>query len=278
MLDKALQPTGEYKPLAANSRGEYTDYVYKNQYSAVAERRALSGVKTYDGYYLSFATGYLCDEINHYETLTYGSEAQYIIRGDDHSNDAVLKSGFELRKVVSTTGPGTPAPKLEGAGFTVYRVWDLSKVDEFQKNADGTYNVQSILDAYRKDSYDNDTPKYDFTGEGAAVARMFESDASLVAEYNASLTAAYDYANGQGDGWVPTGVENEYILSEIFTNEEGILRVTGLPYGQYLVVETTLPKGPVPGRPVCGHGGLRRAAECHVPAGWQRDYPPAIPT
>ena len=242
VLDRALQPTGEYKPLAANSRGEYTDYVYKNQYSAVAEGRALSGVKTYDGYYLSFAEGYLCDEINHYKTLTYGCESQYVIRGENHSNDAVLKSGFELRKVVSTTGPGTPAPKLEGAGFTVYRVWDLSKVDEFQKNADGTYNVQSILDAYRKDSYDNDTPKYDFTGEGAAVARMFESDASLVAEYNASLTAAYDYANGQGDGWVPTGVENEYILSEIFTNEEGILRVTGLPYGQYLVVETTLPK------------------------------------
>ena len=242
VLDRTLQPTGEYKPLAANSRGEYTDYVYKNQYSAVAEGRALSGVKTYDGYYLSFAEGYLCDEINHYETLTYGSEAQYIIRGDDHSNDAVLKSGFELRKVVSTTGPGTPAPKLEGAGFTVYRVWDLSKVDEFQKNADGTYNVQSILDTYRKDNYDNTTSKYDFSGENQAIARMFESDASLVAEYNASLTAAYDYANGQGDGWVPTGVENEYILSEIFTNEEGILRVTGLPYGQYLVVETTLPK------------------------------------
>ena len=41
---------------------------------------------------------------------------------------------------------------------------------------------------------------------------------------------------------MPTGVENEYILSEIFTNEEGIIRMTGLPYGQYLVVETTLPK------------------------------------
>ena len=242
VLDRTLQPTGEYKPLAANSRGEYTDYVYKNQYSAVAEGRALSGVKTYDGYYLSFAEGYLCDEINHYKTLTYGCESQYVIRDDDHSNDAVLKSGFELRKVVSTTGPGSPAPKLEGAGFTVYRVWDLSKVDEFQKNADGTYNVQSILDAYRKDSYDNTTSKYDFSGENQAIARMIESDASLVAEYNASLTAAYDYANGQGDGWVPTGVENEYILSEIFTNEEGILRVTGLPYGQYLVVETTLPK------------------------------------
>lgn len=242
VLDRTLQPTGEYKPLAANSRGEYTDYVYKNQYSAVAEGRALSGVKTYDGYYLSFAEGYLCDEINHYKTLTYGCESQYVIRGENHSNDAVLKSGFELRKVVSTTGPGTPAPKLEGAGFTVYRVWELSKVDEFQKNADGTYNVQSILDAYRKDSYDNNTPKYDFSGEDAAVARMFESDASLVAKYNASLTEAGDCANGQGNGWVSTGMENEYILSEIFSNEEGVLRITGLPYGQYLVVETTLPK------------------------------------
>ena len=242
VLDRTLQPTGEYEPLAVNSHGEYTDYVYKNLYSSVAEGRALSGVKTYDGYYLSFAEGYPCDEINHYSTLAYGSESQYIIRSDDYSNDAVLKSGFSIQKVVSTTGPGTPAPKLEGAGFTVYRVWELSKADQFTRNPAGTYYVQSILDAYRKDSYDNDTPKYDFSGEGAAVARMFESDDSLVAEYNASLTEAGDCANGQGDGWVPTGVENEYILSEIFTNEEGVLRITGLPYGQYLVVETTLPK------------------------------------
>lgn len=241
VLDRTLQPTGETQPLATEN-GEYTDYVYRNQYSAVAKSRTLSGAKTYDGYYLSFAEGYLCDEINHYSTLTYGSESQYITRDTDGSKDTVLKSGFSIQKIVSTTGPGTPAPKLEGAGFTVYRVWELSKADQFTRNPDGTYYVQSILDAYRKDSYDNDTPKYDFSGEGAAVARMFESDASLVAEYNASLTEAGDCANGQGDGWVSTGVENEYILSEIFTNEEGVLRITGLPYGQYLVVETTLPK------------------------------------
>ena len=111
-----MQPTGETKVLNT-SRGEYTDYVYKNQYSAVAEGRELTGVKTYDGYYLSFAEGYLCDEINHYSTLAYGNEAQYITRGDDHSNDAVLKSGFELRKVVSTNGPGSPAPQIGGRGL-----------------------------------------------------------------------------------------------------------------------------------------------------------------
>ena len=241
VLDKTLQPTGETKSLNT-SRGEYTDYVYKNQFSAVAEGRALTGVKTYDGYYLSYAEGYLCDETNHYHTLAYDSEAAYIIRKVDGSKDAVLKSGFSIQKVVSTTGPGSPAPKLEGAGFTVYRVWDLSKADQFTRNPDGSYNVQSILDAYRKDSYDNDTPKYDFSSEGAAIARMYESDQTLVEEYNATLTAAYDFANGQGDGWVPTQNANEYRLSELFTNEEGTLRVTGLPYGQYLVVETTLPK------------------------------------
>lgn len=240
-LNRKLEPTGEYSPLE-QYYGEYTDYVYKNQYSAVAEGRSPEGFKTYDGYYLSFAEGYLCDEINHYETLSYGDESGYVVREGEQSLDAVLKGGFELRKLVSTTGPGSPAPKLEGAGFTVYRIPDLSKADQFTRNPDGSYNIQSVLDAYRKDNYDPDTLKYDFSGEAQAIARMFESDADLVYAYNATLTDAGDFANGSGLGWVPTGTTNEYRLSEIFTNEEGIIRVTGLPYGQYLVVETTIPK------------------------------------
>ena len=240
-LNRKLEPTGEYSPLE-QYYGEYTDYVYKNQYSAVAEGRALDGTKTYDGYYLSYAEGYLCDEINHYETLSYGDESGYVVREGEQSLDAVLKGGIELRKLVSTTGPGSPAPKLEGAGFTIYRIPDLSKADQFTRNPDGSYNIQSVLDTYRKDNYDPDTLKYDFTGEAQAIARMYESDTELVYAYNASLTEAGDYANGSGLGWVPTGTTNEYRLSELFTNEEGVIRVTGLPYGQYIVVETTIPK------------------------------------
>ena len=239
-LNRKLEPTGRYSPLE-QSDGEYTDYVYKNLYSAVAEGRALDGTKTYDGYYLSYAEGYLCDEINHYETLSYGDESGYVVREGEQSLDAVLKGGFELRKLVSTTGPASPAPKLEGAGFTVYRIPDLSKADQFTRNPDGSYNVQSVLDAYRKDNYDSETLKYDFSNEAQAIARMFESDTELVYAYNATLTEKYDNANGSGLGWVPTGTTNEYRLSEIYTNEEGIIRVTGLPYGQYLVVETTIP-------------------------------------
>ena len=118
----------------------------------------------------------------------------------------------------------------------------MSKVNEFKQNSDGSYDATSILSAYRKDNYDNATLKYDFTHEGQAIANMFESSTETVNAYNATLTADSDYANGRGNGWIPTDQPAEYRLGEMFTNDEGIFRVEGLPYGQYLVVETTIPK------------------------------------
>lgn len=241
-LDRKLQPTGSTRPLAVNGAGEYTDYVYRNRYSAVAEGRALNGTRTYNGYYLSFATGYLCDEVNHYVTLAYAGESGLVIRQTVQSEDEVLKSGFSINKVVSTTGQPGPAVKLGGAGFTVYRISDLSKAEQFVQNPDGSYQVQSILDVYRAESYDQDTPKYDFSGETQAIARMYEGTQSAVDGYNQSLTASADNANGSGMGWQPTGTPGEYRLSEVFTNDEGVLRVDGLAFGRYLIVETTVPK------------------------------------
>ena len=240
-LNKKLERTGKYANLAVDS-GEYKDYIYKNQYSAVSESRKLDGSKAWDGYYLSYAKGYLCDEVNHYKTLSYADESAYHIHAEQESQDEVLKSGFSLQKLVSTTGQPSPALKLEGAGFTVYRISKLSKAAQFKQNPDGSYDAQSILDAYRKDNYDNLTLKYDFTAEGQAIANMFESSTDTVNAYNATLTADGDYVNGKGNGWMPTDQPAEYRLGEMFTNDEGICRVEGLPYGQYLVVETTIPK------------------------------------
>ena len=240
-LNKKLERTGKYSDLARKN-SEYTDYIYKNQYSAVAESRKLDGSKAWDGYYLSYAKRYLCDEVNHYKTLSYADESTYHIHAEQESQDEVLKSGFSLNKLVSTTGQPSPALKLEGAGFTVYRISKLSKAAQFKQNSDGSYDAASILSAYRKDNYDNTTLKYDFTAEGQAIANMFESSTDTVNAYNATLTADGGYANGKGNGWMPTDQPAEYRLGEMFTNDEGIFRVEGLPYGQYLVVETTIPK------------------------------------
>ena len=209
----------------------------------MAESRKLDGSKAWDGYYLSYAKGYLCDEVNHYKTLTYADESTYYIHAEQESQDEVLKSGFSLQKLVSTTGPAlSGAESWRARGFTVYRISKLSKAAQFKQNPDGSYDAQSILDAYRKDNYDNLTLKYDFTHEGQAIANMYESSTETVNAYNVTLTADGDYANGRGNGWMPTDQPAEYRLGEIFTNDEGIFRVEGLPYVQYLVVETTIPK------------------------------------
>ena len=101
--------------------------------------------------------------------------------------------------------------------------------------------LQSILDAYIDKNYDNEHRKWDFSAEPQAIAKTYEVNAAEIAAYNKTLTAAGENKNGKGEGWQPTGNSNEYQLAEIFSNDTGNIRVQGLPYGTYLVVETTVP-------------------------------------
>ena len=95
--------------------------------------------------------------------------------------------------------------------------------------------------AYIDKTYDNEHPKWDFSAETQAIAKTYEVNADEIAAYNKTLTAAGENKNGKGNGWQPTGSANEYQLAEIFSNDTGNIRVQGLPYGTYLVVETTVP-------------------------------------
>lgn len=251
--------TGQVAALAA-SNGQYTDWVYKNQFSTISKSKALDGTWTYDAYYLSYAPGYLCDEHNYYITPSYADEGWYVEKttfandtaaynGNYHihkdnslteSQDQVVKGNVEISKVVSSSGQSNGL-ELEGAGFTFYLVSDLSKVEQFDQTRTGNYTLQSILDAYINKEYDNDHPKWDFSGETQAIAKTYEVTADEIAAYNRTLTASGDNKNGKGDGWQPTGRANEYQLAEIFSNDSGNIRVQGLSYGTYLVVETTTP-------------------------------------
>lgn len=251
--------TGQVAALAA-SNGQYTDWVYKNQFSTISKSKALDGTWTYDAYYLSYAPGYLCDEHNYYITPSYTDEGWYVekttfandtavYKGNYHihrdsglteSQDQVAKGNVEISKVVSSSGQSNGL-ELEGAGFTFYLVSDLSKVEQFDQTRTGSYTLQSILDAYINKEYDNEHPKWDFSGETQAIARTYEVNAEEMAAYNKTLTESGDNKNGKGDGWQPMGRANEYQLAEIFSNDSGNIRVQGLSYGTYLVVETTTP-------------------------------------
>lgn len=251
--------TGQVAALAA-SNGQYTDWVYKNQFSTISKSKALDGTWTYDAYYLSYAPGYLCDEHNYYITPSYADEGWHVEKttfanniaaynGNYHihkdnglteSQDQVAKGNVEISKVVSSSGQSNGL-ELEGAGFTFYLVSDLSKVDQFDQTRTGSYTLQSILDTYINKEYDNEHPKWDFSGETQAIAKTYEVNADEMAAYNKTLTAAGDNKNGKGDGWQPTERANEYQLAEIFSNDSGNIRVQGLSCGTYLVVETTTP-------------------------------------
>ena len=252
--------TGQVTALAS-SGGQYTDWVYKNQFSTISKGKALDGSWTYDAYSLSFANGYLCDEHNYYITPAYADEGWYVekttfandntvyranyhIRRDNaktESQDQITKGNVEISKIISSSGESN-GQELEDAGFTFYLVSNLSKAAQFTQSQTGAYSLQSILDCYLDRNYNNDHPKWDFSGEGQAVARTYEVNAAEIAAYNKTLIAAGDNKNGKGDGWQPTGTANEYRLAEIFSNDTGNIRVQGLPYGTYLVVETTVPK------------------------------------
>ncbi len=252
--------TGQVAALAS-SGGQYTDWVYKNQFSTITKGKALDGTVTYDAYSLSFASGYLCDEHNYYISPTYMGEGWYVEKttfADDNtvyranyhihrdnaqteSQDQIAKGNVEISKIISSSGESN-GQELEDAGFTFYLVSDLSKAAQFTQSQTGAYRLQSILDCYLDKNYNNDHPKWDFSGEGQAVAKTYEVNAAEIAAYNKTLTAAGDNKNGKGDGWQPTGTANEYRLAEIFSNDTGNIRVQGLPYGTYLVVETTVPK------------------------------------
>lgn len=252
--------TGQVAALAS-SGGQYTDWVYKNQFSTITKGKALDGTVTYDAYSLSFANGYLCDEHNYYITPAYADEGWYVEKttfADDstvykanyhihrdnaqtESQDQIAKGNVEISKIISSSGESN-GQELEDAGFTFYLVSDLSKAAQFTQSQTGAYSLQSILDCYLDKNYNNDHPKWDFSGEGQAVAKTYEVNAAEIAAYNKTLNAAGDNKNGKGDGWQPTGTANEYRLAEIFSNDTGNIRVQGLPYGTYLVVETSVPK------------------------------------
>lgn len=261
--------TGQTAALAKNGSGQYTDWVYRNQFSTISKSKALDGSWTYDAYYLSFAGGYLCDEHNYYITPAYSDEGWYVekttfadnrqaageqidktsysanyhIHADNalaESQDQVAKGNVEISKIVSSSGQSNGL-ELEGAGFTFFLVSDLSKLKQFEQTRSGSYTLQSILDAYIDKTYDNEHPKWDFSAETQAIAKTYEVNADEIAAYNKTLTAAGENKNGKGNGWQPTGSANEYQLAEIFSNDTGNIRVQGLSYGIYLVVETTVP-------------------------------------
>lgn len=203
----------------------------------VKERQ--KGTTLTDGKKLSYAEGYLLDESIYDVILPYEGENVRNVHREVHSDkEQVIKAKAVIDKVESAAGQGN-IHYMEGAGFTLYRIDKLSRRDSFVKKSDGTYEEESIRKAYLVENYNQNTPKYDFSGEAEAIATVYLRNASMRKD------TAFYWQDGMEDlkkGKLVALGNNYYQVAELFSDKNGQIVTPYLPYGQYLVVETSVPK------------------------------------
>ncbi len=165
--------------------------------------------------------GYLLDTKEYEVTLTYSNESVQIITEGTTVAEQVKKRAFQLRKLEGESQ--NEQLELAGAGFKVYLLSDLG-IDASDRADEAV--LKEVMEKY---------PDYKAGLDDAALAKLYENDSSEVTKYNAVQ------AEAGGLGLTQIGT-NRYMLNEIFTDSAGCAISPELPYGTYVVVETTVPK------------------------------------
>lgn len=192
--------------------------------------------------------GYMLDETTYFLTFTWDDETQRVILRDEtarsdrntltmddadsghekiYTGDYVQKKAFSLIKT-SDNQYQTELIPVKNAGFTVYLVSELAGVRNrhLQPENGKTWSADDIRQFY----------DYDFTGERAAT--VYKRNMETWTEGDRRWLAS-----------VSGGKANEYLVKEMFTDEKGALVSPELPFGTYVVVETTTPENHEMARP-----------------------------
>jgi len=165
--------------------------------------------------------GYLLDPTEYEVVLSYENEAVEIVVEETTVEEQVKKQAFQLRKL---EGEALDEQyELAGAGFEVYLLSDLG-IEAADKT--DAQLIQEVAEKY---------PDYENGLGEELLAKLYENDAAQIESYNVT-----QHPLGS-EGLTEIG-ENYYQLNEIFTDAAGHLTSPELPYGTYVVVETTVPK------------------------------------
>ncbi|MGN8801305.1 SpaA isopeptide-forming pilin-related protein [Candidatus Merdisoma sp. HCP28S3_D10] len=192
-------------------------------------------------YYLREQTageGYLVNPEPCPFTLEWQGEAvQTVEIRDIRSDEPVKKQKLTFYKVAGTDRTDRLDP-LEGAGFSVYLLSEFAG-GRYKELSDADV-VQAVIDDFR------DGQALDYRAVRAfCPARVFAEAES--AEVKAGkLVKQADYGAGCH---YETEHDREYLVGELFSDSRGQVTTPGLPYGRYLVVETTVPKNRIATRP-----------------------------
>ena len=176
---------------------------------------------------LSAPEGYVLDEAQYDVVLEWENDTTVVFQKTAVVEEQVKKQSFQLIKR-SDKGEENPEA-LAGAGFTV---WKLSDLEE----SSGESAVSDTIDEAVGKTEGNNTTK-EIEGQGNA-ADLLDDKSTMGNSLGKKSEAEYSYDTA---GILPIviGPNGE---TELFTDENGYLCTIPLPYGTYLVRETTVPK------------------------------------
>ena len=160
--------------------------------------------------------GYLADATVYTVDCAYEGQDILVIKKEVFSKERIKSQPFTCFKLTGDNKE-TDLEWMRGAGFSVYSVKELEEKGHLKKGSaqlEDTVLIQEVIDRYR----DKDTLQYQ--------------------KMKALKTAAYYDEAGKMQR-----------LKEQFSNENGVLNIRALPYGKYLLVETTVPEGKVAAAP-----------------------------
>ncbi len=186
--------------------------------------------------------GYLIDPAEYHFQLEWQGEKVPVVEISDYQvYEQVKKQALSFYKVTGTDNTDRLDP-MEGAGFSVYLVSDL---------ADGKYVdvpdeelPQAIIDDFR----DPTTLDYSTFRKVRPAIIYDEADSTDVTD--GRLVKSVTYSDGTSYQISDyTDNENAYFAAELKSNEKGVVTTPGLPYGRYVVIETTTPKNTTATRP-----------------------------
>lgn len=203
--------------------------------------KTLFGDLELGSYYVKEITppdGYMFDECVYPVTFTYkdqmvkienrketagGADNKLTVDDNSTSNaiysgDYVNKQGFQFLKTSDSIWQ-TELKPIAGAGFSIYLISDLSGVKNGQIEPMGeNWTEDDIMTFY----------DYDFKGEKTATVYK---------------RTGYETWTAGDKLWLKAGTQpNEYYVKEMFTDKDGYVTAPELPYGMYVVVETTTPE------------------------------------
>lgn len=144
---------------------------------------------------------------------------------DIYSGDYVMKQAAQFVKMEDLS-TGTEMAPLK-AGFTIYRINELAGVKAGTIAPKGDVWTKKDVDTFKR---------YDFSGDQAATLYKRTTDT---------------WTDGDKEWLEATGVPNQYRVKEMWSGEEdGYFITPELPFGQYVLIETSTPEGKAQADPI----------------------------